>query len=594
MGRLLQAAWFAAVVLALAPLTGLAAAPEPPAAIRASLSQGRPTLVVVEFDGTVADAAGNAERTRRHISRDDPAILALRAQGYAAVRAQVEAAVAGSDAASVRSYVHFPLALWRLSSLDALSRLQRHSAVRRIHPIITYHPVSVSDLPFINQPQTAAEGAKGAGTTIAVIDGGLGTNYTLSDFGNCTAVATPASTCRFVYDHEFYPGQSSETMHGTNVSAIALGVAPGANLAMFDVFQGTSAFSSDILQAMDEAIGLQSTYNIVAISMSLGDGSSNATQCGGTQMATAVDNAAKAGITTVIAAGNNGSKNGLANPACTPEVVSVGAVYDAAYGSVTWNLPSGTCTDVSAADKVTCFSQSASYLSILAPGSFVSAPNSTFQESGTSQATPHVAGSIAVLRARYPAESLGQTLQRLQLTGIQDTDAGNNLTLPRLNLLAATNQGTALSLSGSGPTTAVAGSNSTYSITVTNSGPLAATDIKLDDALPSGASYVSGSAGCTLVNQIVVCSIANLAAGASVTITFNVQWNASGAVYDAATVTADQLNSAPLSSQVVAFGQPPPPAGTADAPLPAWAYLMLGAGLVAAVNHRARQRAPGS
>jgi hypothetical protein len=134
---LLQAWWVLALFAV--PLTGLAAA---------------------------ADAAGNAERARRRITRDDPAVLAVRARGYASVRAQVESAVAGPDAVKVRDYVYLPLALWRLSSADALNQMRWHPSVRRIDPVMTYHPVSVSDLPFISQPQTAADGAIGAGNTV--------------------------------------------------------------------------------------------------------------------------------------------------------------------------------------------------------------------------------------------------------------------------------------------------------------------------------------------------------------------------------------------------------------------------------------------
>jgi len=189
-----------------------------------------------------------------------------------------------------------------------------------------------------------------------------------------------------------------------------------------------------------------------------------------------------------------------------------------------------------------------------------------------------VAGSIAVLRARYPAETLAQTLKRLELTGVQDTDPGSHLTLPRLNLLAATNQGTAVSLSGNGPSTAVSGGTSSYTITVTNSGPLAATNIQLSDSLPSIASYVSASSGCALVNQRVACAIASLAAGASITITITVRWTGSGSVYDNATVSADQVNSAPSYGQMIAFGQPVD--NTVDAPLPLWAYVVLAAVLL--------------
>ena len=216
---------------------------------RARLSAGQATLVIVEFDATATDRAAAAERVRRRLLRDDDAILTMRSQGYAATKSRVMAGVAGSDAARVRDYQHFPLALWRISSIAALNRLEAYPGVQAVHQNSVLRPVSVSDLGFIDQPQAAAAGATGAGTTIAVIDGGLGTNYlNFPDFGTCTAVAAPASTCRVVFNEDLYTGTlaSTETTHGTNVSAIALGVAPGANLAMFDVFQGAGASSSDI------------------------------------------------------------------------------------------------------------------------------------------------------------------------------------------------------------------------------------------------------------------------------------------------------------------------------------------------------------
>src|SRR5258708_6056102 len=407
--------FLAAAVL---PVT-LSAAPIS-AAGRARLTTGRNLYVVVEFDGAATDSAANAERSRRGLIHDDSAILAQRAKGYAASKARVESEGGGADAARVLDYSPFPLAVWRLASLAALNRLESNPDGRMAHENILLHPVSVSDLGFVNQPQTAAQGATGAGTTIAVIDGGLGNNYTMySDFGTCTGVNTPANSCRVVLNQDVYPGASSETVHGTNVSAIALGVAPGAKLAMFDVFNGSSASSVDVLNAMNTAISDQATYNIVAINLSLGDGTSNSTQCTRSLYSSAVSSASNAGITTVAAAGNSGSKTGLGNPACTPGVVSVGAVYDATYGTVGWVASAGTngqCTDSSAADHVTCFSQSANYLAMLGPGTFVNAPNSSFQESGTSQAAPHISGAVAVLRARYPAEALSETLQRLQLS----------------------------------------------------------------------------------------------------------------------------------------------------------------------------------
>jgi uncharacterized repeat protein (TIGR01451 family) len=556
--------------LLLALTAAAQAAPISPAG-RGLLERGRSLFVIVEFDAAGADSAADAERTRRGLSRDDAAVLTLRSRGYAAIKDQLELAAGGGDARSVLDYSHFPLAVWRVGTPAALHRLETDPRVHMVHENLLLHPVSVSDLGFINQPQTAAQGASGAGTTIAVIDGGLGGNYALyPDFGACILGSIPAPGCRVVMNQEFYPGASTQSVHGTNVSAIALGVAPGANLAMFDIFDGDNASSADVLTAMNTAISNQGIYNIVAINMSLGDSSSNAGQCTTSALKSAVSSASKAGITTVVAAGNSGSKTGLSNPACTPGVVSVGAVYDAAYGTVQWGVG---CSDTSAADTVTCFSQSASYLSLLAPGTFVNAPDASFQESGTSQATPHVSGAVAVLRARYPAESLGQTLQRMQLSDIRDTDASSGITTPRLDLLAAVKQGTALSVAGSGPTQASAGGTGTYSLTVTNGGPLAATDVILTDILPAGAVLVSSANGCAIAGNTVTCAVGALASGAHSTINIKVQWTVSGAVYDTASVRADQLNAAPANQQALSFGMEPQNAS--DGPVPPWVYAVL-------------------
>lgn len=557
-------------------------------ATRARLAQGRSVLVIVEFAHSAADRAAQAARTRKELHRDDAAILALRARGYRKVKSAVEAAETRSDAAPVVDYSHFPMSVWRLRSTAALDRLRSDPLVTAVFDDALLRASSVSDLPFIDQPQAAAEGATGAGTTIAVIDGGLGSNYlNYPDFGTCTAVDTPPGTCRVVYDQDFYtgPNASTETAHGTNVSAIALGVAPGANLAMFDVFKGSTASVADVLTAMNTAISDQAVYDIVAINLSLGDGSSNPSPCSNSPLASAVTAAANAGIVTVAASGNSGSKSGLQMPACTPGAVSVGAVYNGSYGTGSWAAPAdpgGTCTDTSAPDEVTCFSQSADYLTLLAPGTFVSAPSSSFDESGTSQATPHISGAVAVLRAQYPAESLDETVQRMTISGVRDTDAANGVATSRLDLLAAVNQGTALSISGSGPQSAVAGTQSTYTLTVSDGGPLDATNVKVIDVLPAGATFISASAGCTYASGAVTCLVADLGANSSQTFDIVVQWTSTGSVYDSASLSADQNNTA-TGSHSISFGLAPEEAG---GPLPTWAYALLGLGLFTLVAHR--------
>lgn len=584
-------------VAGMACVPTLAAAAPLGANARAALAAGKPVSVLVEYDSSAADRSIAMSRAARHLMRDDADLSLQRQRAYGALKSSAEPSLIAQGAVKERDYAHLPLTLWRIASLTALSRLEQLPPIKMVHENTLLRPVSVSDLGFISQPQAAAEGGTGAGTTIAVIDGGLGSNYlNFSDFGTCTDVGQPAATCRVVYDQDFYTGTaaSTETVHGTNVSAIALGVATQAKLAMFDVFSGASAKSSDVLSAIDSSISLQATYNIVAINMSLGDGTSNPSQCTSSVYRSAAASAAAAGITLVAAAGNSGSKSGLGNPACTPGVVSVGAVYDAGYGTIEWDASAdaeGACTDVSAADLVTCFSQSAGYLTVLAPGTFVDAPNSSFQQSGTSQATPHISGSIAVLRARYPAEPLAQTVQRLQTTGPQDIDPANGMASHRLNLLAAVNQGTALSLSGTGTSTAVLGAKATYTLTASNAGPLIATNVRIVNTLPAGAQFVSASSGCSFASGTVTCSAADLAADANITFTITVLWTSSGPVYDAFGLTADQTNTAPASQQRLVFGVATSGMDDgSDAPMPLWAQALLASLLFGFAIRRLRTR----
>lgn len=88
----------------------------------------------------------------------------------------------------------------------------------------------------------------------------------------------------------------------------------------------------------------------------------------------AIDNLRAAGIATVIASGNSGYRDRISVPGCISSAISVGATDNA--------------------DNVPSFSNIAPFIDLLAPGVYINAavPNGQGVKSGTSMATPHVAG----------------------------------------------------------------------------------------------------------------------------------------------------------------------------------------------------------
>lgn len=299
-------------------------------------------------------------------------------------------------------------------------------------------------------PAAADDGAAaaqlGAGSTVVVIDTGI--DYTRVEFGACSAPGIPAG-CRVLaaFDTAADDGlRDDATRHGSRVGAAVLAAAPQARLVAIDAFTGATGFSSDVIEGIDWAIANREAFDIVAINLSLGGTGRFTAGCGAfNPFRIPIQAAWLAGIVTVASSGNSAwhdadgdsgtppvFEQGIASPACVPFAVSVGAVYDGAIGSASFQSCSDSATS---ADQPVCFSQVAPMLTLLAPGAAIDLlGTSSF---GTSFAAPFVAAAFALLRAARPSETASRALARLVDAGAPVPDARVGLTFPRLQVAAA-------------------------------------------------------------------------------------------------------------------------------------------------------------
>jgi subtilisin family serine protease len=182
--------------------------------------------------------------------------------------------------------------------------------------------------------------------------------------------------------------------------------------------------------------GLQRVYhqraalNIAAVNMSLG-GETFSRRCDSDPLKPVIDLLRAANIATVIASGNDSEPKKISSPACISSAVGVGSTNDGSFGT--------------AADTVSFFSNSASFLSLLAPGQWTtsSIPGGIFDTfRGTSMATPHVTGAFAILKEAAPTATVSQMLSALQKTGlpVRDTRPGGGITKPRIRIVDALGQ----------------------------------------------------------------------------------------------------------------------------------------------------------
>ena len=307
-----------------------------------------------------------------------------------------------------------------------------------------------------NASTTRALGFKGSGQTIAIIDTGVAAGHNHIGEGKVVAGTcfTDDPVCVPLGESDprapGTPGNDSGgpedsidigNAHGTLVAGIAAsknatyaGVAPDAKLISARVFGSNGSFSAnfslDVAGALEWIYDLRHAHQIAAVNMSFrSSGQLFSTNCDSADraIADAVRRVNDAGIAVIAASGNSGSATGISIPACLSGVISVGMTGDGS-GSAAF-------------DVVDDRSNSASNLDLLAPGDKITgagtAPNGLYANSGTSFASPHVAGAFAVLKSAVPTATNAQILTALKETGKPITDTRNGLTRPRIEVYEA-------------------------------------------------------------------------------------------------------------------------------------------------------------
>jgi subtilisin len=261
---------------------------------------------------------------------------------------------------------------------------------------------------------------------VAVIDTGSGPHSDLNVVGGVDCSGT---------DSGAYSDDSSSG-HGTHVAGTigakdnsigVVGVAPGARIWSVKVLDSSgSGFNSDVICGLDWVVAHSDTIEVA--NMSLGESGAAGSSCASSSLRSAICDAVAAGVAVVAAAGNNKIDVSGYVPGGYPEVISVAALVD------TDGKPGGLGSPSSSYGCDDCFASFSNYgtgIDLVAPGVSIKStvPNDAYgSKSGTSMASPHVAGAAALYLAGHIGASPAAVLSALQaqsdLVSISNNPAG--------------------------------------------------------------------------------------------------------------------------------------------------------------------------
>jgi subtilisin family serine protease len=288
--------------------------------------------------------------------------------------------------------------------VEEIENIAKNNSVEMIYLDQEYDLLIDYSVPQIKTPVAWDMNYTGLGIKVAVLDTGI--DYNNSAFEDRVVLSKAFTGENHTIDN---------IGHGTHVAGIIAsngeykGVAPNALLLNAKVLSDEGYGStSTIIEGIKWAV----ENNADIISLSLGRKSENIDA----PLFEVLEYAINKGVVVVVASGNCGSCgscngfNGVTNPGNFEEVITVGAIND--Y------------------NEIACFSSGSNYTNytkpnIVAPGVDIMSThlNNNFKSlSGTSMATPHVAGVVALLLEKNPSLNHYDVKSLLQNNAI---DLGN-------------------------------------------------------------------------------------------------------------------------------------------------------------------------
>ena len=334
-------------------------------------------------------------------------------------------------------YEHVPGLLVEVDDYSLLQTVAGLAEVASVHADVRGSGALVESLSYIRADEAYQLGVDGSGSTVVVLDSGIEFDHPALEDARIPEFE------RHFLDRGDDTGTNAldRDGHGTHVAGILVsrgtadgqvpaGVAPGARVISIKVLDDDgNGWVSDWTRGVEEVIPLQRTEGaprIDAVNMSLvvRTDYESVAECEAVNGAGAFVDACRevlrGGATLVGAAGNRGAENALTLPACFSSVISVGSVGD---GS----------TDVfdSEADDVSSFTNRGDMLDLLAPGEIITSTGLVGRDlvsvkSGTSQACPHAAGVVCLMKQGNPDLEPDEVRDILLSTGrrVVDQDHG--------------------------------------------------------------------------------------------------------------------------------------------------------------------------